>query len=167
MIARTLPLLLVAGAAVLSPAPSRAQTSDGLDAFWGEMSRTVAEGDFDGYAALYHPDAVLVTLDPGTSVPIAQALAGWAPGFADTREGRAAARVDFRFTRRIHGATTAHETGMFRYVFHPRGGEATPATVHFEALLVRVDGRWRMVMEFQKQPATEVEWEAAASGGSL
>ena len=92
MTSRWLPLILLAGAALLSPAVSAAQGTDGLDAFWDEMSRTVAEGDFDGYAALYHPDAVLVTLDPGSSVPIAQALAGWAPGFADTREGWAAAQ---------------------------------------------------------------------------
>jgi ketosteroid isomerase-like protein len=156
----SLPLLV--GAVLLAAAPSGAQTTAALDTFWDEVSRTVAEGDFEGYGALYHPDAVLVSLDPPSSVPIAEALAGWAPGFADTREGRAAARVEFRFTRRIHDATTAHETGMFRYVFHPRGGEPTPATVHFEALLVRVDGRWRMVMELQKEPATEEEWAAAA-----
>ena len=164
MMLRPLSLLLV-GAVLLWPSPSAAQGTDGLDAFWSEMSRTVAEGDFEGYAGLYHPDAVLVTLDPESSAPIAEALEGWEPGFADTREGRMAAEVAFRFTRRIHDATTAHETGMFRYVSHPRGGEPTPATVHFEALLVRVDGRWRMVMEFQKEPATEEEWEAA--GGSV
>jgi len=163
----SLPLsLLLLGATLISGTPSAAQGTDGLDAFWDEMSRTVAEGDLDGYAALYHPDAVLVTLDPPSSVPIAEALTGWAPGFEDTREGRAAARVEFRFTRRIHDPTTAHETGMFRYVFHPRGGEPSPATVHFEALLVRVEGEWRMVMEFQKEPATEAEWSAATPEGS-
>lgn len=150
--------------ALLLAGPSAAQAPGDLDAFWAEMSRTVAEGDLDGYAALYHPDAVLVSLGSMNSVPIAQALEGWEPGFVDTREGRAGARVDFRFTRRLNDATTAHETGMFRYVFHPADGAPSEATVHFEALLVRMDGDWRMMMEFQKEPATEGEWRAAGGG---
>jgi hypothetical protein len=35
------------------------------------------------------------------------------------------------------------------------------ALVHFEALLVKQDGEWKMVMEYQKQAASEAEWEAA------
>ena len=32
---------------------------NGLDAYWREAARTVREGDFEGYKATYHPDAVL------------------------------------------------------------------------------------------------------------
>ena len=53
---------------------SSAPQSD-IDAFWDEAVRTVEEGDYDGYAALYHEDAVLVNGLAGTSVPIADALA--------------------------------------------------------------------------------------------
>jgi len=162
MTTRSLSLLLAAGALWVS-APSAAQLPEGLDPFWQDVSRTVEAGDLDGYAALYHPDAVLVSLPSANSIPIADALEGWTPGFVDVREGRAAAEVEFRFTRRLHDATTAHETGMFRYVFHPRDGEPSAATVHFEALLVQMDGAWRMIMEFQKEPATDGEWEAAGS----
>ena len=35
--------------------------------------------------------------------------------------------------------------------------------LHFEALLVRKDGAWQIVMEYQKHPATDAEWEAATS----
>jgi uncharacterized protein (TIGR02246 family) len=152
---------LLVGATLLVPVPSQGQLPDGLDAYWAEVSRTVADGDFRGYASLYHPDAVLVSLPSGTSVPIARALEGWEPGFVDVREGRAAAEVEFRFTRRLHDAASAHETGIFRYSLRPRGGEASVATVHFEALLVRVDGAWRMLMEYQKGPAPEEAWDAA------
>ncbi len=40
-----------------------------LDAVWAEVSRTVVEGDFDGMAAVYHKDAVLVNSASGTSYP--------------------------------------------------------------------------------------------------
>lgn len=141
-----------------SPRRPRGTCPEELDAYWAELSRTVEEGDFEGYAALYHPDAVLVSLGSGTSYPIAQALAGWKQGFDDTAAGRAEAGVDFRLTQ--HDATRAHETGVFRYTFTPEGGETTVAPVHFEAVPVKEDGEWLMLMEYQKEMATEEEWEA-------
>ena len=145
-----------------APAPLMAQegVQEALDAFWAEVSRTVAEGDFDGYAATYHPDAVLVSGTSGSSYPIAQALEGWEQGFLATQAGEVKASVEFRFTQRLHDASTAHETGIFRYAVEEPGGEAVAQFIHFEALLVFKDG-WKMVMEYQKTPATQEEWDAA------
>lgn len=142
-------------------APAPAQTEAELDAYWTELSRTVREGDYEGYAATYHPDAVLVSLSSGTSYPIAQALAGWKQGFDDTAAGLATAGVEFRFTQRLHDAVSAHETGLFRYFIQEPGQEPRVALVHFEALLVKRDGEWKMIMEYQKLSATPSEWEAA------
>jgi hypothetical protein len=50
---------------------------------------------------------------------------------------------------------------MFRYSFAPADGTPTVVTVHFESLLVRKDGVWLMVMEYQKGMATEEDWQAA------
>ena len=147
--------------AILFPAVVESQVVAELDAYWAELSRTVAEGDFEGYARLYHPDAVLVSLGAESSYPIARALEGWKQGFLDTRAGRAEASVVFRFTQRLHDETTAHETGIFRYTFESADGSRTVVPVHFEALLVRRDGAWLMVMEYQKEPATDEEWETA------
>ncbi|HLV26619.1 MAG TPA: nuclear transport factor 2 family protein [Gemmatimonadales bacterium] len=146
---------------VVLASPAAAQGTDELDAYWAEVGRTVAEGDFEGYGALYHPDAVLVSLGSGRSYPISRALTGWKQGFLDTAEGRAEAGVDFRLTQRLHDETTAHETGIFRYTMRS-GGNATVALVHFHALLVKKDGKWLMLMEYQRGPATEEEWAAAA-----
>ena len=154
-------LRYVAAAVLLAlPASAPAQVVGELDAYWAELSRTVVDGDFEGYAALYHPDAVLVA-GGSASYPIATALAGWQQLFDDTRDGVAAANVEFRFTGRLNDGTTAHETGMFRYSFKPADGEESVSQVHFEALLVKKDGRWLMVMEYQKGPATDEEWAAA------
>ena len=154
--------LRFAAAAVLLALPqaASAQVATELDTYWGELSRTVVEGDFEGYAILYHPDAVLVAGGSRT-YPIATALAGWKQGFDDTRDGRAVAGVEFRFTERLNDETTAHDTGMFRYTFDPEDGKGMVALVHFEALLVKKDGRWLMVMEYQKGSATDEEWAAA------
>ena len=133
-----------------------------LDAFWAEAARTVREGDFDGYAGLYHPDAVFVSDVRGEVRPIAEQLTVWQPGFTEAAAGRAAAEVAFRFTQRLHGPTTAYETGLFRYVSRAPGGAGEPAFVRFEALLVRGPDGWRWVMERQTATATAAEWDAAA-----
>lgn len=146
---------------LLPIAVSAQNTAAELDAFWAGAARTVAEGDFSGYAATYHPDAVLVSLGTSNSYPIAGALAGWKSGFDDTKAGKATAGVEFRFTQRLHDATTAHDTGIFHYWFAPVGGERSDAYVHFEGLLVKRNGAWKLVMEYQKQPATPDEWAAA------
>jgi hypothetical protein len=138
-----------------------AESSAELDQFWAEVTRTVTEGDFDGYAATYHPDAILVSQSANTSYPIASALKGWHQGFVDTAAGRVKASVEFRFTSRLNDETTAHETGIFHYSAYPDEGNATDQYVHFEALLVNKDG-WKMIMEYQRSPATQEEWAAAA-----
>lgn len=156
---RDLKWAAVAALLVVPPTAS-AQVVTELDAYWAEVARTVVEGDFEGYATLYHPDAVLVMVGSGT-VPISGALETWKQGFDDTREGRAVAGVEFRLTERLNDGSTAHETGMFRYTFESEGGDQQVALVHFEALLVKKDGKWLMVMEYQKEPATAEEWKAA------
>jgi ketosteroid isomerase-like protein len=149
-------LLLTAAQAAL--ANNRIQTSE-LDAYWAEVARTVGEGDFEGYGATYHSDAVLVNAMSGTSYPIAQALAGWRQGFDDTKAGKVEAGVEFRFTQRLSDGSTAHETGMFHYWVVSEEGQRTDQFVHFEALLVKKDG-WKMVMEYQKSVASRAAWEA-------
>ncbi len=62
---------------------------DELDRYWVELSRTVREGDFEGYKAAYHEDAVVVfaTRESKTSLSISEALTGWEQGFIDTKTG--------------------------------------------------------------------------------
>lgn len=149
---------VVAVAVLVTPVTAvRAQVPQELDAFWGEVSRTVEEGDFAGYSATYHPDAVVIF--GMETQPIAGALAGWEQGFVDTSAGRATSSVTFRFSERRNDATTAHETGIFRFQAGTASEEGAAQYVHFEALLVKRDG-WKMVMEYQKGPASETEWNA-------
>lgn len=129
-----------------------------IDAFWGEMSRTVAEGEFEEYAALYHEDAVLVNGISGESYPIADALNGWKQGFVDTKAGKMSASVEFRFSNRLHNETTAHDTGIFQYTSQINGEEPQPIFVHFQGLLVKKEGKWKLVMEYQESMASEEEW---------
>lgn len=134
-----------------------------LDRYWEALSKTVSDGDFESYGAAYHPDAVVIfaTGKNKTSVPLAKALAGWKQGFDDTKAGKNKAGVTFRLSQRLGDETTAHETGIFYYwTSNIDGSNKQGIMVHFEMLLVKKDGKWLGVMEYQKDPATKEEWEA-------
>jgi hypothetical protein len=135
-----------------------------LDAYWAEVSRAVNTGDFTAYSATCHPEGVLVAGTKKTSSPLAAALQRWKREFDDTRAGRMKARVEFKFSQRLGDATTAHETGMFLYAFTGADGKETREHIHFEALLVKKDGRWLLLMEYQKAKGTAAEYEALCTG---
>lgn len=129
-----------------------------LDAFWNEVSRTIEEGDFEGYARTFHEEATLVSGISGVCYPIATALAGWKNDFDTTKSGERKSSVAFRFNRRLGDATTAYESGIFYYSFE-ENGEKQGYYIHFDGLLVKKD-TWKMMMEYQKSAATKEEWEA-------
>ena len=131
-----------------------------LDAYWAEVSRAVGAGDFAAYEATCHPEGVLVSGSKKTSSPLADALKRWKKEFDDTKSGSMKASVAFKFSQRLGDATTAHETGMFLYSAVSPDGKETHDYIHFEALLVQRDGRWKIVMEYQKSKGTRAEFEA-------
>ena len=131
-----------------------------LDAYWSEVSRAVAAGDFKAYEATCHPDGVLVSGAKKTSSQLADALKRWKKEFDATKSGEMKASVQFKFSQRLGDATTAHETGIFLYSATGADGKETREYIHFEALLLKRDGRWKIVMEYQKSKATRAEFEA-------
>jgi len=136
---------------------------DELNKYWGNLSKTVAEGDFEGYGKEYHKDAVIIfAFDKNkTSVPVEKALAGWKQGFIDTKNGKSISNVEFRFSQRIGDDTTAHETGIFVYTTsNSDGSNKVEYPTHFEMLLVKRNNKWLGVMEYQKSKATMKEWDA-------
>ena len=135
---------------------------DEINQYWKELSRTVVEGDFEGYKSTYHEDAVIIfaTGKNKSTIPLAKALAGWKQGFEDTKNGKVKSGVKFRFTQRIGDATTAHETGIFHYWSKDSSGKTlADEYVHFEMLMIKREGKWLAMMEYQKNIASEEEWK--------
>lgn len=130
-----------------------------LNAYWAEVSRTVREGDFEGYTATCHAEGVLVSGVKKMSQLLSQALASWKHEFADTKAGKMKASVEFKFSQRMGDDTTALETGIFLYSTITPDGKVVKEYIHFEELLVKRDG-WKVLMEYQKSKATPEEWDA-------
>ncbi len=152
-------LSLVALAVLVPAARAEGTSSDEIDAaIWNVISATVAAGDLEGMAATYHPDAVLVS-GKGT-VAIAEQLARWGEGMERARAEGRSATVAFRFASRQDGLTTAFERGIFRYAETDAEGSEQPVFIPFEALLVKRDGRWLLVMERQLEATGQNAWDA-------
>ena len=123
---------------------------------WSVISTTVVEHDIAGMGRLYAIDAVLVT-PKGTS-PIKDALDRWGRDMVAMKARGDKATVEFRFSRRQDDSTTAFEVGMFKYTVTSKG-VSTPNIHPFEALLVKTNGQWRIVMERQFDAVTQAEWD--------
>jgi hypothetical protein len=95
-------------------------------------------------------------------MPIARALAGWGQSMEAMKRSGSRASVAFRFSLRQDGAETAFESGMFNYAVTDSAGAMTRYIIPFEALLVRKDTRWLIVMERQFAAADEAAWSALA-----
>lgn len=133
-----------------------------LNRFWTTLSQTVQSGDFEGYKALYHKDAVVVftTGKNKTSASIEKAMANWKQGFKDTKTGKQTDKVEFRFSQRIGSETTAHETGIFYFTSYDSNRKVKAKEfIHFEMLLIKGDNGWQALMEYQKFKATQEEWD--------
>ena len=157
-------LAFTAGGAANGLAQESTQTTLELDAFWSEMGRVAREGDADGALAHYHEDAVLVSMRRGRTLSIAAVFSEWRGEYEATKAGRTKSRVSFRFSQRLNDGGTAHETGIFNYWSESETGEVNDQYIHFQALLVKDDGGWKMLMEYQLTPSTMEEWEALAPG---
>lgn len=130
-----------------------------LDAYWAEVSRSVKQGDFQAYKAGCHPKAVLVSGTKGLSYPLAQALNRWKTEFDDTKAGDIEASVEFRFSDRFGDTQTAHESGVFLYTQKKKDAEAIQEYIAFEALLLKENGKWQILMEYQMKAVSKEEWD--------
>jgi hypothetical protein len=145
---------------LISNAIGQTTATDELSAFWEDAERQVVEGDYDAYAASFHEEAILVNGMSGNSIPIQVALDGWKQGFDETKNGNMKASVEFRFSENAIGAVAAHQTGIFLYKWQNEGEEEQEVYIHFEALLTKSEGDWKMLMEYQKAIATKEEWDS-------
>ena len=135
-----------------------------LDAYWAEVSRAVNEGDFQAYKATCHPKGVLVSGTKRVSYPFSQALNRWKTEFDDTKAGDIEASVEFRFSHRYGDTQTAHEAGVFLYNQKKKDAAPVAEYIGFEAMLVKEDGKWLMMMEYQKEAVTKEDWDELGEG---
>jgi len=138
-----------------------ASTADEIDHdIWSVFVATVAVDDIVGMGRAYFPDAVLVS--PKGTRPIKETLDGWGRDMVAARARGDKATVEFRFSRRQDDSTTAFEAGIFKYTVIARSGASTSKFYPFEELLLKTDGKWRVLMERQFDVVTQEAWDKLA-----
>jgi len=125
---------------------------------WGRISQTVVENDIVGMAEVYHPDAVLVT--KSETYPIENVLSRWGEDMGKMQEEGSKAEVSFKFRHRQDNDETSFESGIFRYVLTDSSGTEQVSLVAFEALLVKMNGQWKITMERQIREVDEADWSS-------
>lgn len=149
--------LFAAAGAGASQAPP-ATSSQELDReIWSVLIATVATDDIAGMGRLYLPDAVLVS--PKATTPIKQTLERWGRDMVAARAKGNRARVEFRFTQRLDSATTAFDSGLFKYTVIENSGASSSQYYPFEILLAKIDGQWRILMERQFAEVSQDAWD--------
>lgn len=140
-----------------APPPAAASSSRDIDRdVWAVIIKTVLTDDIVGMGATYVPDAVIV--NPTNTQPIKAALDRWGKDMVTNKAKGTHATVEFRFSKRLDGATTAFEAGIFNYATIDKDGKATPGYYPFEELLIKTDGKWKIVMERQFNAVTPADW---------
>ncbi len=127
---------------------------------WSVFVATVAADDIVGMGRAYFPDAVLVS--PKGTRPIKATLEGWGRDMVAAKARGDKATVEFRFSRRQDDSTTAFEAGIFKYTVIAKSGASRPKFYPFEELLVKTNGKWRVLMERQFDLVTEDAWDKLA-----
>lgn len=154
----TIAIVLCSILAMPAGASQTTRVSSEIDrAIWSVFTATVAAEDIVGMGRLYSPDAVLVT--PKGTTPIKETLERWGRDMVAAKARGDRATVEFRFSLRQDDSTTAFEAGLFKYTVITKSGVSTPQFVPFEALLVKTNGAWRVLMERQLAPVTQAEWD--------
>ncbi|SHF75533.1 protein of unknown function [Arenibacter palladensis] len=133
-----------------------------LNAYWNVVKEKVEAGDVAGYGATFHEDGILVSDRGKVCYPLKEALEKWKDGLEKTNKGLIKVNLDFRFSERTGDNTTAFERGIFRHDLLDENGERAERFIHFDALLIKKDGKWLIMLEHQKLPATKEEWQGMA-----
>ncbi len=140
-----------------APATNAASTAEIDREIWTTIVASVKNDNIVQMGTTYAPDAVLVT--PRTTQAMRDALAGWGRDMVTNKAKGTSATVEFRFSRRQDGATTAFEAGIFNYALKDKDGVAKPGYYPFEELLVKQGGHWRVLMERQFAGVTKADWD--------
>ena len=131
-----------------------------IDSSWAIMKRLINNGDFRKFKTMYHRDAIMVNGMKNSTYSIRNAFDGWEQGFIDTKTGSIDADLELKFSRRIFDNDTAHETGIFHYSTIKKGGASTDSFIHFEALWIKKQNKWLMLMENQISRTSKSEWDS-------
>jgi ketosteroid isomerase-like protein len=120
-------------------------------------------GDADAFLALYAPDLIRAG-GPTSKVQgyaeFAEITRQW---FADLADRGSTVDIEFRFTERIADADLASERGVFRMTARRATGGEKVFHGRFHTFSRRIDGRWRIAVDYDSDENGTVTADAFES----
>lgn len=134
---------------------------------WHAYRRAYGNGDAAAFLALHSPDLIRAG-GPAQRIqgfPAHAAETGrW---FAELAAGGDGVDIDFRFTERIAEGDLASERGRYRLTARRPGAEDKVFHGAFHLFARRIDGRWRIVVDYDSDEGATVTAEMFAEGAAI
>ena len=134
---------------------------------WHAFRRAYAARDVEAFLALHLPELIRAG-GPARDVHGYDEYAAQTGGFFAelTRRGDGI-EIDFRFTERIAAAGLASERGVFRITATPAEGDQRVFYGRFHTFARKVDGRWRIAVDYDSNEGGTVDAESFAAGAAI
>jgi uncharacterized protein (TIGR02246 family) len=137
------------------------------DDIWHVFTSAYAARDAAAFLAVHAPDLIRVG-GPEKQVhrfdEYAAQVGQW---FAELIEDGHNVGIELRFTERIASDDVASERGVFRIVLTRAGGEERLFYGRFHTFARKVDGRWRIAVDYDSDEGGTVDDVAFAAGTQI
>jgi ketosteroid isomerase-like protein len=130
------------------------------DDIWQPISDAYPSGDVERYLDVHAPDFTWVLAEQGIIEGLDEYRARIRQSFADLPAG-ITVYLAFRFTERLANTRTASERGVARMSGDGPRGPLPVRYSWFHTIARRVDGRWRLVVDYDGGIAEATDFEAA------
>lgn len=118
------------------------------DDIWRAYRRAFGSGDAEAFVAL-HSEELIRAGGPAKTITAfgdyATMTRQWLAELADRGDG---VDIEFRFTERIVSADMASERGVYQLTARRASGEQRVMYGRFHTFARRIDGRWRIVVDY-------------------
>jgi ketosteroid isomerase-like protein len=149
------------GPVIMPPMTDKSLLVEQNNDIWHPFRASYAAGDATAFMALYTPDLIRAG-GPGRTVEDFAEFAGGIRSFFEmVRERGDRPSIDFRFTERLASPVLASERGFFRITVDLAAGDQRVSYARFHTFHRKVDGRWRIAVDYDKPGADEAEFLGA------
>ena len=129
------------------------------DTMYRNLVSSVKNNDFDLMAEQYHRDSVVVSSKK--TALLNDSIKRWRVDGEKLYADGGTASLEMRFKQRTINDMSAYETGIFHYQTKDKHNKVLVSFyMHFADLNVKINDRWRIMMERNVKAATQQEFES-------
>jgi uncharacterized protein (TIGR02246 family) len=131
---------------------------------WRPFRATYRAADPEAFLALYDPDLIRAGGPTKEVYGFDRFAAGMTDWFADVSQRGDSLDIEFRFTERIAAGELASERGCYRITAMLADGGDRVLHGRFHVFARKVDGRWRVVADYDTNDDGAITPEIFAAG---